>query len=127
MTFVRFDAFWGIFHVVRSGYRAHRRWRFQVRYIIKESEALMKIGIIGAGMIGGTLATMLVRLGHDVAIANSRGPETLTALASETGARAVTAAEAARSGDIVVVTIPQKAVTDLPSTLFADVPPDVVV
>jgi predicted dinucleotide-binding enzyme len=87
----------------------------------------MKIGIIGAGMIGGTLARRLVQIGHDVAIANSRGPETLAELAKETGARAVTAAEAARSGEIVVVTIPQKAVKDLPSNLFADVPPDVVV
>jgi predicted dinucleotide-binding enzyme len=87
----------------------------------------MKIGIIGAGMIGGTLARRLAQLGHDVAIANSRGPETLTALASDVGARAVTAAEAARSGEIVVVTIPQKAVKDLPSNLFADVPPEVVV
>jgi predicted dinucleotide-binding enzyme len=87
----------------------------------------MKIGIIGAGMIGGTLARRLAQLGHDVAIANSRGPETLTAFASEVGARAVTAAEAARSGEIVIVTIPQKAVNDLPSNLFADVSRDVVV
>ncbi|MDP3719878.1 MAG: NAD(P)-binding domain-containing protein [Acidobacteriota bacterium] len=87
----------------------------------------MKIGIIGAGMIGGTLARRLAQLGHDVAIANSRGPETLTALASEVGARVVTAAEAARSGEIVVVTIPQKAVNDLPAHLFADVPREVVV
>ena len=87
----------------------------------------MKIGIIGAGMIGGTLARRLAQLGHEVAIANSRGPETLTALASEVGARAVSAAEAARSGEIVVVTIPEKAVKDLPSSLFADVPRDVVV
>jgi predicted dinucleotide-binding enzyme len=87
----------------------------------------MKIGIIGAGMIGGTLARRLVQLGHDVAIANSRGPETLKALAAETGARAVTAHEAARSGEVVIVTIPQKAVPDLPSDLFAGVPNDVVV
>jgi predicted dinucleotide-binding enzyme len=87
----------------------------------------MKIGIIGAGMIGGTLAKRLVRLGHEVSIANSRGPETLTALAAETGARAVTAADAARSGEIVVVTMPQKAVNNLPSSLFADVPRQVIV
>jgi 8-hydroxy-5-deazaflavin:NADPH oxidoreductase len=87
----------------------------------------MKIGIIGAGMIGGTLARRLVQLGHEVAIANSRGPETLAAVAAETGARPVTAAEAARSGEIVIVTIPQKAVNDLPSDLFAGVPDDVVV
>jgi predicted dinucleotide-binding enzyme len=87
----------------------------------------MKIGIIGAGMIGGTLARRLAQLGHDVAIANSRGPDTLTALASEVGARAVTAAEAARSGEIVIVTIPQKSVNDLPGNLFADVPRDVAI
>lgn len=49
----------------------------------------MKIGIIGAGQIGGTLARLLTKAGHEVAIANSRGPETLGALAAETGATAV--------------------------------------
>ena len=60
----------------------------------------MRIGIIGAGQIGGTLARRLTSLGHEVAIANSRGPDTLRALAAETGAKAVTASEAARSGEI---------------------------
>jgi predicted dinucleotide-binding enzyme len=87
----------------------------------------MRIGIIGAGHIGGTLARRLTELGHEVAIANSRGPETLRDLAAETGARAVTAAEAARAGEVVVVTIPQGAVPDLPKDLFAGVPDDVVV
>ena len=61
-------------------------------------------------------------LGHDVAIANSRGPETIRGLAAEIGAAAVTAAEAARSGEIVVITIPERAVPDLPRDLFAGVP-----
>lgn len=87
----------------------------------------MKIGIIGAGMIGGTLATRLVKLGHQVVIANSRGPETLRGLAAETGATPVTVAEAARGGELVVVTIPERAVADLPKDLFQDVPADVVV
>lgn len=87
----------------------------------------MKIGIIGAGMIGATLARRLTALGHEVVIANSRGPETLRELAAETGARAVTAAEAARGGEIVIVTIPQRAVPDLPEDLFAGVPEDVAV
>jgi len=56
----------------------------------------MKIGIIGAGHIGGTLTRRLRALGHDVAVANSRGPETLGKLAAETGAHAVTVREAAR-------------------------------
>jgi predicted dinucleotide-binding enzyme len=87
----------------------------------------MKIGIIGAGMVGGTLARRLVDLGHDVAIANSRHPEALRGFAAGIGARAVTPAEAARSGEIVIVAIPQRRVADLPKDLFANVPADVVV
>lgn len=79
----------------------------------------MKIGIIGAGHIGGTLTRRLAALGHDVSVANSRGPETLSALAAETGARAVTVHEAARGKDVVIVAIPEKAVRDLPKDLFA--------
>ena len=56
----------------------------------------MKIGIIGAGHIGGTLARRLSALGHEVSVANSRGPESLAAVASQTGAKAVTLREAAR-------------------------------
>ncbi|MFH8712816.1 NADPH-dependent F420 reductase [Streptomyces zaomyceticus] len=78
----------------------------------------MKIGIIGAGNIGGNLTRRLTALGHDVSVANSRGPETLTALAQETGATAVTAAEAARGAEIVVVTVPLKNVPDLPDGLL---------
>lgn len=78
----------------------------------------MKIGIIGAGNIGGNLTRRLTALGHDVSVANSRGPETLAALAKETGATAVTAAEAARGAQVVVVTIPLKAVPALPAGLL---------
>ncbi len=78
----------------------------------------MKIGIIGAGNIGGNLTRRLTALGHDVSVANSRGPETLTDLAEETGATPVTVAEAARGAEIVVVTIPFGKVPDLPSGLF---------
>ena len=87
----------------------------------------MKIGIIGAGQIGGTLARRFTALGHQVFIANSRGPETLAALARETGATPVSVTEAARSGDVVIVTIPQKNVPKLPADLFAGVPDSVVV
>jgi predicted dinucleotide-binding enzyme len=87
----------------------------------------MKIGIIGAGHIGGTLARRFAALGHDVSIANSRGPSSLAAFAKETGARAVTVEEAARSGDVVIVSIPEKNVAKLPANLFAGVPDDVVV
>ncbi|WP_406206302.1 NAD(P)-binding domain-containing protein [Kitasatospora sp. NBC_01560] len=79
----------------------------------------MKIGIIGAGNIGGNLTRRLTALGHEVTVANSRGPQSLAALAEETGATAVTAAEAARGAQVVVVTVPLKNVPDLPSGLFA--------
>ena len=79
----------------------------------------MKIGIIGAGHIGGTLTRRLTALGHEVSVANSRGPGTLAGLAKETGARAVTVGEAARGQDVVVVTIPEKNIPELPRDLFA--------
>jgi predicted dinucleotide-binding enzyme len=87
----------------------------------------MKIGIIGAGQIGGTLVRRLRALGHDVSIANSRGPETLTGLAKETGARPVTVEQAARAGDLVIVTIPMKNIPRLPRGLFDGVPDEEVV
>jgi predicted dinucleotide-binding enzyme len=87
----------------------------------------MNIGIIGAGYIGGTLAGRLTKLGHTVYIANSRGPETLTDLAQKTGATAVTAQEAARHGEIIIVTIPLKSIPDLPKDLFDGVAAEVPV
>lgn len=87
----------------------------------------MKIGIIGAGFIGGALAKKLVELGHQVVIANSRGPETLREVAAETGATPATAADAARGGEIVIVTITQRAIPELQEDLFSGVPDDVVV
>ncbi|HEV8448191.1 MAG TPA: NAD(P)-binding domain-containing protein [Gemmatimonadaceae bacterium] len=87
----------------------------------------MKIGIIGAGHIGGTLARRLSALGHEVSIANSRGPETLAALESQSGAKAVTLLEAARGKDLVIVAIPEKSVRDLPKDLFAQADRTVVV
>src|SRR5260221_14769220 len=87
----------------------------------------MKIGIIGAGQIGGTLTRRLTELGHKVFAANSRGPETLSDLAAETGASAVSVPEAVRGVDLIVVTIPQKNIPNLPAGLFADTPDRVVV
>src|SRR5262245_32232139 len=74
------------------------------------------IGLIGAGRIGSQLARLSVKSGHDVVISNSRGPETLTAMVEELGpkARAATPEDAARAGDIVVVTIPLKSYRAVP-------------
>ena len=73
----------------------------------------MRIGIIGAGFIGGTLTRRLTRLGHQVRVANSRDPQTLAELAAETGAEAVWAKDAAQDADLVIVSIPQKNTPDL--------------
>ena len=74
------------------------------------------IGLIGAGHIGGQLARLAVAHGYDVVISNSRGPQTLASLVAELGphARAGTPAEAAAAGDLVVVTIPLKAIDTVP-------------
>lgn len=65
----------------------------------------MKIGIIGAGAIGATLAQRLSAAGHDVAIANSRGPETVDPAALRTGAHAVPASEVAEGASVVIVSV----------------------
>jgi len=77
------------------------------------------IGIIGSGNIGSTLAQLAVDAGHDVVIANSRGPQSLAELVDRLGsrARAGTTAEAA-APDLVVVTIPLGKVEDLPADLL---------
>jgi predicted dinucleotide-binding enzyme len=87
----------------------------------------MRIGVIGAGNMGGTLARRLASLGHQVSIANSRGPESLTALAAEIGATPVSVVDGAKAGEIIIIAIPTKAIADLPRALFANVPSSVVV
>jgi predicted dinucleotide-binding enzyme len=87
----------------------------------------MKIGIISAGQIGGTLTRRFTALGYDVAVANSRGPEPLAELAAETDAKAVSVKDAAKFGEVVVVTIPEKNIPELPRDLFAETPKRVVV
>ena len=87
----------------------------------------MRVGIIGAGSMGTILARLLAKRGHDVSIANSKGPASLTALAAEIGAMPVSVAGAAKAQDIVIIAIPTKAVADLPRGLFANAPDSVVV
>lgn len=74
------------------------------------------LGIIGAGHIGSQVARAAVAHGYDVVIANSRGPETLADLIAELGpkARAATPAEAGAAGDVVVVTVPLRAIDQVP-------------
>ena len=74
------------------------------------------IGFIGSGHIGGQVARLAVAAGHDVVMSNSRGPDTLQDLVKELGpkARAATVEEAAKAGDIVVVSIPLKSYRSVP-------------
>jgi predicted dinucleotide-binding enzyme len=87
----------------------------------------MKIGIIGAGNIGAALTRHFTRLGHDVVVANSRGPETLTELAKETGAKPVHVDEVPPGRDLVVVTIPEGKISELPPGLFKNAPPNQII
>ncbi|HEX2910618.1 MAG TPA: NAD(P)-binding domain-containing protein [Chloroflexia bacterium] len=77
----------------------------------------MKIGIIGSGMIGGTAAKLFVKAGNEVAISNSRGPQTLKELVTPLGpaARATTVEEAIAFGDVILVAIPLKDYSSLPA------------
>ena len=77
----------------------------------------MRIGFIGAGRVGGTLAELLADAGHEVALSNSRGPETLVELVNRIGdrAQAATVQDAAAFGDVVVVAMPLRNYRDVPT------------
>jgi predicted dinucleotide-binding enzyme len=66
----------------------------------------MKIGILGTGFMGKTLARKLAAAGHDVKVANSRGPDTIEAEVLETGALAATAEDAATEAEVVILAMP---------------------
>ncbi|HKR96318.1 MAG TPA: NADPH-dependent F420 reductase [Candidatus Angelobacter sp.] len=76
----------------------------------------MKIGILGAGNIGATAARLFIAAGHEVAVSNSRGPESLKDLARELGSRAqgMTIDNAARFGEVVLLAVPWRAPEALP-------------
>jgi predicted dinucleotide-binding enzyme len=94
--------------------------------VIKRKEQLMKIGILGSGAIGSILSDRLAAAGHDVMIANSRGPETISPTALRGGARAVDAADAVRGVDVLILSVPLNRVPDL-APLVAQTPPDATI
>ncbi len=94
---------------------------------VRRIQSDMKIGIIGAGHIGGNLTRRLTEIGHDVEVANAHGPASLQELARETGAKPVTVEQAVRGKDLIIVTIPEKNIPDLPKGLFQDVPKETAV
>ncbi len=79
----------------------------------------MKIGIIGSGNIGGTAARLFANAGHDVAVSNSRGPESLKSLVASIGgkARAATVEEAVAFGEIVLLALPWRKRKELPAAV----------
>ena len=76
----------------------------------------MRIGILGSGHIGRTLAALWVWAGHEVALSNTRGPDSLREVVEDLGehARATTATEAAAFGEVVVLAVPFIRYRDLP-------------
>lgn len=86
----------------------------------------MKIGIIGAGSIGATLARKLAANGHQVKLANSKGPDSIRDLARDLGAVAVTTSQALTDVEVIILSIPFAQYPKL-AKLFSDVPRDVVV
>ena len=87
----------------------------------------MKIGIIGTGQIGGTLIGQYSKAGHQVKMTNSGRLEKLGSLALETGATAFTLSEVVSGVDVIVISIPLKAITKLPPGLLKDVPADTAI
>lgn len=87
----------------------------------------MNIAVIGAGNIGGTLTRHLTAVGHRVSVANSRGPDTLASLATETGAVVTTLSEVADGAEIVIVAVPQKSIPDVAARLRGGLPAGAVV
>jgi len=87
----------------------------------------MRIGIIGSAEMGTCLASKFIKLGHTVSIANSRGPASLKQLAGEIGAEAASVEEVTKNKEVIIVSIPQKNMQDLPKNLFKQLPEGVVV
>ena len=86
----------------------------------------MKIGILGTGHIGATLVKTLSAEGHQVKVANSRGPETIDRELLASGAQAVTTQEALSDVDAVIISIPLNRITDV-APLIAALPEETVV
>jgi predicted dinucleotide-binding enzyme len=82
----------------------------------------MKIGIIGTGTIGGTLAKKISDAGHQVKVANTRDMATLKQIAADLGAEAATLEDVVKDVEVIILSIPTKAYKDLPETLFQNVP-----
>jgi predicted dinucleotide-binding enzyme len=111
---------------MRAASDLSRSCREDVNSTNKTKEHPTKIGIIGAGNIGATLARKLAAIGHEVKLANSKGPDTIRAHARDIGATAVSKEEAVQGVAVIVLAIPFGRYPDL-TGLLIDVPADVAV
>lgn len=87
----------------------------------------MKIGIIGTGAIGGTIAKKLVTAGHNVKITNSNPGAQLNTRAEELGVEAATLKNVVKDVDVIILSLPTIAIPTLPKDLLAGVPENVIV
>ncbi|WP_281253760.1 NADPH-dependent F420 reductase [Geodermatophilus sabuli] len=92
----------------------------------RQEGTTMRIGILGVGHIGKSLAQQLSAAGHDVKVANSRGPGTIESDVLSSGARAVTSAEAVVDVDVVILSVPLGRIPQV-APLLTDLPPDTVI
>lgn len=90
-------------------------------------EDKMKIGVIGTGNIGGSIARHLVNAGHNVSVANSRGVEGVRDFADEIGAQAGDLTDVVNGADVIIMAVPITAVSKFPKDLFSAVPASVPV
>jgi predicted dinucleotide-binding enzyme len=87
----------------------------------------MKIGIIGTGPVGGSLAKNLASLGHQVKVTNTRQPAELAQKAKELGASPATLHNVVQDVDLVFIAVPFKVLDEFPKDLFRSLPPEVIV
>ena len=87
----------------------------------------MKIGIIGIGAIGSTIAKKLSAVGHQVKVTNTAKPSELAIKAKELNAIPATIEEVVKDVEVIILSVPLTAISKLPKDLFKDIPNDVVV
>jgi predicted dinucleotide-binding enzyme len=87
----------------------------------------MRIGIVGTGHVGGALAKRLVKLGYEVRVANSRGPDSLQEFAKATGARAVDIASISAGAEVLIIAIQLERVRHLPNSIATALPEKAIV
>src|SRR3954470_19044508 len=98
----------------------------QANELLGQRTTIMKIGILGVGHIGKTLAQRLAQGGHEVKVANSRGPHTIAQDVLAFGAKAVTTEEALTDVDAIILSIPLGRIRDV-APLVAKLPEEEVV